>query len=119
MTWTSFYDMSSGGGNKEDFQYLFVEAPYREAISVFYSRYGHHPLRITCNCCGPDYSVDSEDDSLEEITYFYRNQSFIPYTPHGQSLEEFLAEPLVAVIYESEISDSERLADVPRLEWDD
>lgn len=43
MTWTRFMDMSSGGGSKEDADYIYIEAPYAEACDIFEERFGHDP----------------------------------------------------------------------------
>lgn len=56
--WTEFMDMHSGGGTKEEpYEYIFIEAPREEAIIIFYNRFGHNPERVTCTCCGDDYSI--------------------------------------------------------------
>jgi len=72
MTWTRFMDMHSGGGLKEEWQYIYIEASLEEAKSVFYSRFGHNPERVTCTCCGEDYSI-SEYKTLEEATAYDRH----------------------------------------------
>jgi hypothetical protein len=73
--WTHFWDMHSGGRTKEPpYEQIFIEMPEKEAISVFYTRFGHNPYRITCTCCGEDYSI-SEWDSLAEATSYFRNAS--------------------------------------------
>ena len=69
--WTTFWDMHSGGEQKEKFSLCFIEAPEKEAISVFYSRFKHNPERVTCTCCGGDYSI-SENISLAQATGFHR-----------------------------------------------
>lgn len=71
MAWTRFMDMHSGGGSKEDFELLFIEAPEDEAKVIFYNRFGHNPERVTCTCCGDDYSI-SEYETLEEATAYDR-----------------------------------------------
>lgn len=63
--WTRFYDIHSGGGAKEKWGIIYIEAPEQEAKVVFYNRFGHNPDRVTCTCCGNDYSI-SEYGSLEE-----------------------------------------------------
>lgn len=74
--WTRFMDMHSGGGTKEDpYQYIYIEAPESEAVSVFYNRFSHNPHRVTCTCCGEDYSV-SENESLEQLTAFGRGCAY-------------------------------------------
>jgi hypothetical protein len=71
--WTHFYDMHSGGGTKEPpYEHIYIEAPEDEACVVFYNRFGHSPHRITCTCCGNDYSV-SEHETLEDATAYQRN----------------------------------------------
>ena len=35
MTWTHFYDVASGGDDKEPFIECFIEAPMAEAIAEF------------------------------------------------------------------------------------
>lgn len=71
--WTQFWDMHSGGGLKEPpYHYIYIEAPEEEAVKVFYNRFGHNPFRVTCTCCGEDYSVSSEK-SLAQLTAFHRN----------------------------------------------
>ena len=66
MTWTKFMDMNSGGDLKEKWQYIYIEAPAEKAKIVFYNRFGHNPERITCTCCGEDYSI-SEGESIEQL----------------------------------------------------
>lgn len=124
MAWTRFWDMSSGGGQKEDFNLLFIEAPLEEAKSVFYARFGHNPERVSCTCCGPDYSI-SEDADLAQATGYYRNCAFEngkyvekPETRYRQGtklipLDKYLKQKDVKVIYASEIEDHERTMDVP------
>ena len=69
--WTRFMDMHSGGSQKEKWPYIYIEAPEKEAISVFYNRFGHNPKRVTCACCGADYSISSNED-LAQLTAYDR-----------------------------------------------
>lgn len=69
--WTLFWDMHSGGGLKEKFHYLYIQAPLAEAKVIFYNRFGHNPDRVSCTCCGPDYSID-EDVDLFQASGFHR-----------------------------------------------
>lgn len=73
--WTRFMDMNSGGGQKEKWSQILIEAPEEEARLVFYNRFGHNPDRVTCTCCGNDYSV-TEEDTLDEATDYYRELEF-------------------------------------------
>lgn len=61
MSWTRFFDMSSGGGSKEPHEVILIEAPEDEAKVIFYNRFGHNPERISCACCGVDYSIYEVD----------------------------------------------------------
>ena len=71
--WTHFWDMHSGGGTKEEpYEHIYIEAPEKEAIVIFYNRFGHNPNRVTCTCCGSDYSI-SEGNDLRTLTAFHRN----------------------------------------------
>jgi hypothetical protein len=72
MVWTQFWDMHSGGGQKLDWPMIYIEAPEAEAKSVFYARFGANPERVSCTCCGDDYSIH-EGESLEQLTGYHRN----------------------------------------------
>lgn len=75
MSWTVFWDMHSGGGQKLDFAKCFIEAPEAEAIEAFKRLFGRDPHNETCPCCGEDYSIDGEE-TLEEATAYHRNLDF-------------------------------------------
>jgi len=70
--WTQFMDMHSGGGQKLDWGYIYIEAPQDEAELIFQNRFGRNPNRVTCTCCGEDYSI-SEDRTLARSTAYERN----------------------------------------------
>ena len=73
MTWTHFRDMHSGGGTKVDgYQHIYIEAPEDEATEEFRQRFNRDPMNVTCQCCGPDYSID-EWPSLKQATGYERN----------------------------------------------
>ena len=72
MLWTHFMDMHSGGGQKEPWAHIYIEAPEDEARAVFFHRFGHDPEHVTCDCCGDDYSISS-GDSLAQLTGYHRN----------------------------------------------
>jgi hypothetical protein len=69
--WTSFLDMNSGGGRKEKWETIYIEAPQEEAKTIFFNKFGHNPERVTCTCCGDDYSISSEE-TLEYLTGYQR-----------------------------------------------
>lgn len=102
--WTEFFDMSSGGQEKEPYKIIHIEAPEKEAKVIFYNRFGHNPERVTCTCCGEDYAI-SEANSLLEATEYDRA---------GQELSEYIKRKDVLVIREKDIDQSEREGDVPQ-----
>ena len=57
--WAVFWDMSSGGGEKLDWELIFIQAPEKQAVSYFEDKFDRNPYNITCSCCGEDYSVSS------------------------------------------------------------
>jgi hypothetical protein len=74
VPWTLFWDMHSGGGTKVgNYAKIYVQAPYDEAVDWFTDRY-RDPHYVTCECCGPDYSVN-EYPTLEKATRFHRERS--------------------------------------------
>ena len=126
---TQFWDMNSGGGTKEDFKFCYIEAPQEQARVIFYNRFGHNPDRITCTCCGPDYSMD-EHSSLEQLTGYHRNCKNVKVT-NGKwtyleelapekssyrqyiSLDEYLKQPDVMIIRADEIKPGDSDGHVP------
>jgi len=70
--WTRFMDMHSGGGTKEaPYEYIFIEASEEEAKVIFYNKFGHNPERVTCTCCGDDYSIE-DGEELSQLTGYDR-----------------------------------------------
>ena len=136
--WTTFWDMHSGGDLKEKQSKIYIEAPEEEAISIFYSRFGHNPNRVTCTCCGSDYSI-SENETLEEATGFHRHAPYyespsgkewkyiddgddVPdgwtkgkWGSYGENIPflKYIHSDDVLVIYAKDIKDDERDAHVP------
>jgi hypothetical protein len=76
MVWTRFMDMHSGGRQKEACEYIHIEAPQTEATVIFYNMFGHNPERISCSCCGPDYSIHTYP-TLEDATAYDRGCEYI------------------------------------------
>lgn len=69
--WTQFVDMYSGGSTKHEYNFIYIESPEEEAKVIFYNRFGSNPERVTCTCCGDDYSI-SESETLEQATGYER-----------------------------------------------
>lgn len=89
--WTQFHDMHSGGGLKEKpYGYIYIEAPKEEAKVIFYNRFGHNPSRVSCTCCGDDYSI-TESDSLAEASGFERGCAYVYRNKKGEIVPENLA----------------------------
>ena len=61
--YTIFYDMSSGGSEKESFTKLAVKLPESEAVEWFEKTFGRDPHNVTCRCCGADYAVYENEDA--------------------------------------------------------
>ena len=115
--WTKFWDMHSGGSQKEKWDKIYIEAPEDEAALIFYNRFGHNPHRVTCTCCGSDYSIDSHE-SLAQLTGFQRNCAYDKnkyiekqatkfFGGDYMTLDEYIALPTVLIIHADEIQDSE------------
>ena len=85
--WTRFMDMHSGGGQKEPYGRIFIEATEEEAKVVFYNRFGHSPDRVSCTCCGSDYGVSS-DESLEQLSAYDRGCRHAYFAPDGREVPE-------------------------------
>lgn len=126
MAWTQFMDMHSGGDAKEDpYEYIYIEASADEAVRIFSTRFGHNPNRVTCTCCGEDYSI-SEAETLEEATGFERGCDWNKTTRRYEdmpgvsrwgytyvSLDEYRRRKNVLIIPAVEIADNERRGSVP------
>lgn len=122
--WTLFWDMHSGGGTKEKpYEKIYIEAPEDEAKVIFYNRFGHNPERVSCTCCGEDYSI-SESESLEQASGYHRKCAWDKetkgyvnrpneYSDNFITVEDYSKQQDVLIIPKSEIKDSERVGDVP------
>lgn len=76
MVWTCFWDMHSGGGQKLFWAKIYIEAPEEVAKVIFQNRFDRSPERVSCTCCGEDYSID-ESPTLEQATAYHRGLCFI------------------------------------------
>lgn len=125
--WTSFMDMHSGGRLKEaPYQYIYIEASEQDAVVIFYNRFGHSPHRVTCTCCGEDYSVN-EGSSVEQLSacnrgcaYDKNNTCWIEepskerYAKKYQTFAEYRKCEDVLIISKEEVKPSERIGTVPQ-----
>lgn len=110
--WTQFYDMHSGGRTKEEpYNRIYIEAPEREAKVIFYNRFGHNPERITCTCCGEDYSI-SEYNSLCAATKYDRESGW-GGRKKKLTLAQYRQQKDVLIIRAVDIRSEERIGDVP------
>ena len=117
--WTRFMDMYSGGGSKENgYEYIYIEAPREEAQVIFYNRFGHNPNRVSCTCCGEDYSI-SEEITLERASAYDRNCRWdntlkvFDLPSAQQTVEEYEAKDSVLIIRVANIKPEERKGDIP------
>lgn len=125
IKWTQFWDMHSGGGIKESpYEIIYIQAPEAEAKVIFYNRFGHSPERVSCTCCGEDYSV-SESETLKEATAYHRNckydnksKKYIEEDDRDyktfMTLSEYIKQPDVLVIFDEDIKLEERKGEVPK-----
>lgn len=110
MTVTKFWDMHSGGGQKLDWGKIYIEAPKDEAIRVFYARFRRNPYRVSCTCCGEDYSI-SEHATFEEASEYERT-----YRKKVFTVSEYLEDKYVLFIGADTIDDYERSSPRPEPE---
>lgn len=120
MVWTRFMDMHSGGGQKLEWGYIYIEAPEAEAKVIFYNRFKRNPERVTCTCCGNDFSISCEK-SLKELTAFDRGCDFddggyVERARHSEhmTVAQYKKKPDVLFISAREIDASERHGSVPQ-----
>lgn len=109
MTWTKFFDMRSGGREKEEYQYIYIEAKEKEAKVIFYNIYGHNPERVTCTCCGEDYSI-TEYKTLGKATEYYRKNNVKKII----TIKEFEKSGEVKIWRKKDIKPEWRLGDISR-----
>ena len=111
-------DMHSGGGLKHRYAYIYIEANEAEAKVIFYNRFGTNPDRVSCTCCGNDYSITSSK-SLAQATAYNRGCKYITNKGYnlqtGKSLKEWLVaeRKSVLVIPKAAIKASERSGELP------
>ncbi len=85
--WTHFWDMNSGGGRKEEWTHIYIEEGEEVSRIVFYNRFGHNADRVTCTCCGSDYSI-STYETLAEATAYQRGCDFVYFNEKGEEIAE-------------------------------
>ena len=123
--WTQFWDMHSGGGQKADWAMIYIEAPEEDAKVIFYNRFGHNPERVTCTCCGEDYSI-SEGESIEQLTGYHRgcgydksekryleSESTDGYHGPYMTIEQYEESDGVLFIHAKDIKPVEKVGEVP------
>lgn len=73
---TVFFDMSSGGYRKTPHRYVVVYLPKEKAVDVFRDYFGVDPLKTSCKCCGPDFSVYESEESPDEAFFHLTPKKF-------------------------------------------
>ena len=66
-------------------------------MNIFVKKFHHHPDDIACQCCGENYTTDS-DESLEKLTEFQRGKRFCG-PKKLLTLDEFKKKPDIKIIY--------------------
>ena len=75
LRWYHFHDNRGNGTMKTGYVDIFLMASSRDnAVKAFYSELGIFPDFITCDCCGPDFSIleHSVEDTFASVTKVYR-----------------------------------------------
>lgn len=119
--------MHSGGGCKEKpYEIILIEAAEEGAKIIFYNKFGHDPERVTCTCCGDDYSIN-ESETLEEATAYDRNcewdkegKRYIEKPRKSDymkydliKLKDYISKEDVLVVYAKDIKEDWKTGDVP------
>jgi hypothetical protein len=117
--WTQFWDMHSGGRQKLEWARIYIEAPQDEAAVIFQNRFGRNPHRVTCTCCGPDYSIDC-GETLAKVSAYHRNCAWVGegYAEHSDpkrsyagpylTVDEYIANSGMHFIFDKDIKPEER-----------
>lgn len=120
-TWTRFMDMHSGGSCKEaPYERIYIEAPENEARIIFYNKFGHNPDRVTCTCCGSDYSYYDYFSFAQASAYdrkckYVEGRGYIehPRNSSYKSEDEYKSNKNVLVITKDKIKNEWRTGKVP------
>lgn len=115
IPWTQFHDMCSGGSRKLKWALIYIQAPKAEAALIFQNRFDRNPHRVTCACCGDDYSL-TEAPTLAEASWYERrcdwdNDRFVERPRDRRkyrTVEEYVNDPDVLVIKTEDIKPEER-----------
>ena len=112
MTWTRFDDCHSGGGTKlGDLEVIFIQEKEEVARVVFYNRFGRNADKVTCTCCGPDYSV-SEKDNLGDFHEFGKNTQRRVDALECEELGISYQDDEMLIIPDCDVKDDERFGEV-------
>lgn len=122
--WTGFWDMHSGGGQKLKWARIYIEAPETEARVIFQNRFDRNPERVTCTCCGEDYSI-TESTSLAQSTGYARGCDYNDvthlyierpgkYSSKYRTLEEYEKDDSVLIVRKESILPRERKGTLAR-----
>ena len=73
LTWTCFWDMSTGGYIKvEPYDVIYIQAPRDHVIDIFAAQLGRSPYGSACYCCGDDFDIEESDGGLARATAYQR-----------------------------------------------
>lgn len=70
MKYTTFCDMASGGREKTPYAIIIIQGEEAQAVERFKNEFERDPHNVTCDCCGPDFSV-WEHETREDAVNAY------------------------------------------------
>lgn len=82
--WTKFWDMSSGGGQKLGWNIILIEMPAAEAKAKFEALFNRDPDNVSCECCGPDYSIDTSETLGKAAAFHHQGRTLMEYLASGE-----------------------------------
>ena len=129
--WTRFHDMNTGGWKKLEWAVIYIEASEKQAESVFFSKLGISPSKVSSVGDGADYFIE-EYEYLRDATDYDREKwgfdlvrvdkipngpDIITKFPESEVLWGFQQCREVLFIYSTDIAFDERTRKVPKQGW--
>jgi len=110
--WVHFWDMHSGGGNKiGTYEHIYIQAEFSRAMDLFPALFGRDPQDVTCQHCGPDFTID-ESDNLYQSTGYHRGcamdadgkytewaDAVTPWAREYAPLHDYIQQEDVCIVY--------------------
>jgi hypothetical protein len=97
--WTQFFDLASGGYEKEKWTYIYIEAPEVQAITIFKRKFGHSPLDAACDCCGENYGITEHETLLDASRFNRQNKwDYVKNCFEYETIEQYKTKTDVLII---------------------